>query len=121
MRAGLRKGGRKTVVATALAAALILQAAPGLGAEVAGLWRGEEGTLVRLCGEIVRPPRGGSELRLVEGFRRVSATRWDGGRIYDADDGATYTVELEMLDAANIKVRACWVVFCDTLFWRKVE
>jgi uncharacterized protein (DUF2147 family) len=128
MRAGFRADGRRAVAAAALAAGLLLQAAPSLGGEVAGLWRGEEGTLVRLlpcdgglCGEIVRPPSDGSELRLVEGFRRVSATRWDGGRVYDADDGATYTVELEMLDPANIRVRACWLVFCDTLLWRKVE
>lgn len=113
-----------------LATAALLGSSPSFGhvGDVSGLWRGDEGTLVRLrrcggglCGDIVRPPRDGSELQLVSGFRQVSATRWDGGRVYDAGDGATYNVELEVLDPTSIRVRACWVVFCDTLFWRKVD
>lgn len=120
----------RKLTAAWLAAALGFSAPSASAAigEVAGLWSGDEGALVRLrscgaalCGDIVRSPQDGSDLQLVAGFRRISATRWDGGRVYDAGDGATYTVDLEMLDAANLKVRACWLAFCDTLFWRKVE
>jgi len=100
----------------------------GYSGDVSGLWSGDSGTLVRLracglrlCGDVVRTPDDGSELQLVASFQRISPTRWNGGRVYDAGDGATYDVELEMLDAANIKVRACWLAFCDTLLWRRVE
>jgi uncharacterized protein (DUF2147 family) len=120
----------KTMAAAALVAAFCAPL-PSFGYgvdDVSGLWSGDEGTLIRLrpcggalCGDIVRPPQDGSELQLVAGFRRISANRWNGGRVYDAGDGATYDVELEMLDAANIKVRACWLAFCDTLLWRRVE
>lgn len=95
---------------------------------VAGLWRDAEDSATvnlvlcadGLCGDFVRQP-GGFDLEVVGGFRRASATRWEGGRIYNLNDGATYIVDVELLDPESLKVRACWLAFCETRPWRRLE
>ena len=74
-----------------------------------------------LCGDIVRQPHSGAEFQVVGGFSRVSRTHWTGGRIYNLNDGATYVVDVELLDAARLKVRACWLGFCERQLWRRVD
>jgi uncharacterized protein (DUF2147 family) len=72
-----------------------------------------------LCGHVVRQPSGGAELELVGGFKRLSDTRWTGGRIYNMSDGATYVVDLELIDPARLKVRGCWLGLCEVQLWRR--
>ena len=74
-----------------------------------------------LCGHVLKQPSSGAELTLVSGFSRLSDTRWTGGRIYNLNDGATYLVDLELLDGARMKVRGCWLGFCETQLWRRVR
>lgn len=74
-----------------------------------------------LCGQVVRQPRSGAKLQLVSSFSRLSDTRWTGGRVYNMNDGATYVVDLELLDPVRLKVRGCWLGFCEIQFWRKVR
>lgn len=116
----------------ALALALLLVAAGPADASaedlVAGLWRNaKDAATIELkpCADGLRgdfrrqPP--GYDLRMVEGFRRTAETRWEGGRFYDQNDGAVYVVELELLDRRTLKVRGCWLSFCDTGIWSRVE
>ena len=74
-----------------------------------------------LCGEVVRQPRTGGELELVGGFQRLSDTRWAGGRVYNLNDGATYVVDIELIDPARLRVRGCWLGLCEIQLWRRVR
>ena len=112
-----------------LAGALLLGASVDAAAEISGTWASEDAddaviALSKcpdgLCGEILRQPSSGADLTLVGNFSRVSPTQWEDGRIYNMNDGATYVVDIELLDQANLRVRACWLGFCELQRWRRV-
>lgn len=116
--------------AKALAGLLAVTASAGAAAEerIAGVWRNAKDAATvklsacsdRLCGDFTRQPPG-YDLRMVDGFRRTAETRWEGGRFKNLNDGAVYVVELELLDPRTMKVRGCWLSFCDTGIWSRVE
>jgi uncharacterized protein (DUF2147 family) len=98
--------------------------------EVAGMWSSADADdaviALRLCpeglcGQVMRQPSSGAELELVSNFSRLSDTRWTGGRVYNLNDGATYAVDIEVLDPARLKVRACWLGFCEIQLWRRLR
>ena len=112
-----------------LAGALVLGAAADVVAEISGTWVSEDADDAvialslctdGLCGEILRQPSSGAELTLLRNFSRISPTQWGDGRIYNMNDGATYVVDIELLDPANLRVRACWLGFCELQRWRRV-
>ena len=123
----LRRSGLASLM---LLAAMASPAAASPGADIlAGVWRDDEdAAAVRLepcpdgslCGEFIRQPPG-ADLEVVAGLRQRSATRWAGGRVYNLNDGATYLVEVEVLSPQSLQVRACWLSFCETRLWRRVE
>jgi uncharacterized protein (DUF2147 family) len=98
--------------------------------EIAGTWSSDDAdhaviALRRcpqgLCGDVLRQPDTGAKFEVIGSFQRVSDTHWTGGRIYNLNDGATYVVELRLLDAARLDARACWLGFCEKQLWRRVE
>jgi uncharacterized protein (DUF2147 family) len=59
-------------------------------------------------------------LQILGGFT-VSGTTWDGGTIYNAEDGKTYDARITMVDANTLKLRGCiFVPFCKNQIWRRV-
>ena len=44
-------------------------------------------------------------LPILWGFTKDSATEWEGGKIYKADDGDVYSAEMELLSQDKLKVR----------------
>lgn len=117
-----------------VAAALLLGVSGDAGArsvaEISGKWESADADDARialrtcpggLCGQVLRQPTSGAELALVGNFTQVSPTRWEDGRIYNRNDGATYVVDIELLDPANLRVRACWLGFCEVQRWRRVH
>ena len=119
-------------VGAALALALMVIGGSALARQrdVAGVWSSADADDAMitlrlcsegLCGEVVRQPRTGGELELVGGFRRLSDTHWTGGRVYNLNDGATYVVDLELLDPARLRVRGCWLGLCEVQLWRRVR
>jgi uncharacterized protein (DUF2147 family) len=65
-----------------------------------------------------RPLKG---LTMLEGFHG-SGSEWDGGSVYNPDDGGTYHGTLTMVDANRLKVRGCIVwPLCKSQIWKRVS
>jgi uncharacterized protein (DUF2147 family) len=65
-----------------------------------------------------RPLRG---LQILSGFS-VSGNGWSGGKIYNGDDGKTYSADVTPLGANQLKVRGCvFKPFCKTQTWNRVR
>ncbi len=121
---------RSACAAFALALALCSGSAAAGAGEITGVWSSADAddAVINLslcpeglCGQVMRQPHSGAELKLVGGFRRLSDTRWTGGRIHNLNDGATYAVDIELLDPAKLKVRGCWLGLCEVQLWRRVR
>ncbi len=119
-----------------------LWATPGLGSKVALEACGADGQA--LCGRIVwlweaedvegRPrtdvrnperKRRGVPLvgaQIVSGFQRGDDGVWRGGRLYNPDDGRSYTGTLRMLPTGVLQLEGCTLrVFCKTQVWRRLD
>jgi uncharacterized protein (DUF2147 family) len=60
-------------------------------------------------------------LQILSGFR-WSGGAWDGGRIYNAEDGRTYTAKITVTDPNTLKLRGCvFVPLCKTQTWTRVR
>lgn len=65
-----------------------------------------------------RPLRG---LLILEGFQ-PAADGWRGGRIYNAEDGKTYSGEIRLAGRDQLKLRGCvFKPFCRTQTWTRVR
>lgn len=143
--AGRRLGG------LCIGLSLALSVTEAAAADVGGVWEVEDGEAhVRiepcdagLCGEIVwlkepadaqgnprldsrnEDPRARGRpllgLQLLGNFKRGPGSRWEGGLIYNPEDGQTYRVDLEVADPNTLKVRGCLLVFCQEQLWRRVR
>jgi uncharacterized protein (DUF2147 family) len=59
-------------------------------------------------------------LTIAQGFTR-SAQGWDGGTIYNADDGGTYHATLTLVDGSTMRVKGCIVwPLCKSQTWQKL-
>jgi len=48
--------------------------------------------------------------------------KWDGGTIYNAEDGRTYKARITPVDADHLDLRGCvFVPFCKTQTWTRVR
>lgn len=131
------------------AAFLSLAAAPALAADVTGTWMTptDEGMVeikpcgTSVCGTLVssddikknpaltdsknsdaslrsRPLKG---LLMLSGFSG-SGGSWSGGKIYNPDDGKTYTATLTMKGDNTLEVRGCvFVPLCETQTWTRAK
>lgn len=60
-------------------------------------------------------------LQLLGGFR-LSEGIWDGGTIYNAEDGKTYQARITPVDANRLKLRGCiFVPLCKNQTWTRVR
>jgi uncharacterized protein (DUF2147 family) len=97
----------------------------------------------RLCGTIVAMPRpndaSGQPLRdvknpdaalrsrtilglpLITGFKPSGAGKWDGGKIYNPQDGKTYASKLELAANGSLKVSGCVLVICKAQTWTRAN
>lgn len=65
-----------------------------------------------------RPLRG---IAMLGGFTRGDG-EWDGGHVYNPDDGRTYSGKLTIVDADHLKVRGCvFFPLCKTQTWTRVR
>jgi uncharacterized protein (DUF2147 family) len=49
-------------------------------------------------------------------------TKWAGGKVYNPDDGGTYSGTIEMTTADSLKLKGCIVApFCKTQVWNRVR
>ena len=131
-----------------LAAAALAAASPAASDGVLGLWKTETRNGIveisrcgaSVCGRLVtsdglkadpnlkdvnnsnaalrgRPLKG---LLILSGFKPDGAT-WNGGKIYNADDGKTYSARLTP-NGNQLQVRGCiFVPLCKTQTWTRIR
>ncbi|MBB5710698.1 DUF2147 domain-containing protein [Sphingomonas xinjiangensis] len=60
-------------------------------------------------------------LQILSGFKQ-SGGAWTGGKIYNAEDGKTYTADVTPAGANALKLRGCvFKPFCKTQTWTRVR
>ncbi len=65
-----------------------------------------------------RPVKG---LPMLTGFIGGPA-RWTGGRVYNPEDGRTYSGSIELVSADRLKLRGCVIApLCKTQVWTRVK
>ena len=60
-------------------------------------------------------------LPLLRGFEADGPNRWDGGRIYNPEDGKTYKSSMKLDDDSHLKVEGCVLIFCKAQTWVRVN
>lgn len=64
-----------------------------------------------------RPLKG---LAMLQGFH-ANGSRWDGGSVYNPDDGGTYHGTISVIDTKTLKVRGCIVwPLCKSQIWKRI-
>lgn len=58
-------------------------------------------------------------LEMLAGFRPGAAGEWAGGRIYNPEDGSTYSATLTVRDTSTLDVRGCVLFICRSQIWRR--
>jgi uncharacterized protein (DUF2147 family) len=127
--------------------ALVLAAALAGQGDVAGLWKTPTKNGVveishcggSICGRLVtsdglkanpglkdarnrdsslrnRPLKG---LMMLSGFKG-GPRDWKGGKIYNPDDGGTYTSNVSLAAPDELKVQGCILVLCKTQLWKRL-
>lgn len=60
-------------------------------------------------------------VEIVSGLRQTSPGVWTGGRLYNPDDGRTYTGTVRLLDG-HLELRGCAIsVVCRNQTWRRPQ
>lgn len=139
------------MIRTALiaAAAIAALATPALAADVTGLWQtptnGGQVEIARcgnsLCGKLVssnhirenpalkdvknkdQAQRGRTlkNLQMLYDFTG-GPTKWTGGKVYNPDDGGTYSGTIELLSDNELKLKGCIVApLCKTQKWTRLK
>ncbi|MEW6389953.1 MAG: DUF2147 domain-containing protein [Pseudomonadota bacterium] len=137
---------RTTMIA---AAALGLLATPALAADVTGLWQtptnGGQVEIARcgnsLCGKLVssnhirenpalkdvKNKDESQRVRTLKGLQMLydftgGPTKWTSGKVYNPDDGGTYSGTIEMIGENQLKLKGCIVApFCKTQVWTRLR
>lgn len=137
---------RTTLIAAAALGAL---ASPAFAADVTGLWstptNGGQVEIARcgnsLCGKLVTSQHIKEEPGLKDIKNKDAAQRgrtlkglqmlydftggpakWTGGKVYNPDDGGTYSGSLEMLNDNQLKLKGCIIApLCKTQVWNRVR
>ena len=60
-------------------------------------------------------------LPLITGFKPAGAGKWDGGKIYNPEDGKTYNSKMEVTAAGTLKVSGCVLVICKAQTWTRAN
>jgi uncharacterized protein (DUF2147 family) len=137
---------RTTLIAVAALGAL---AGPAFAADVTGLWatptNGGQVEIARcgnsLCGKLVTSNQIKTNAALKDQKNKDAAQRdrtlkglqmlydftggpakWTGGKVYNPDDGGTYSGTIEMLSDTQLKLKGCIVApLCKTQVWNRVK
>jgi uncharacterized protein (DUF2147 family) len=60
-------------------------------------------------------------ITMLQGFTRGDGV-WDGGTVYNGEDGRIYKARITPVDAEHLKLRGCvFVPFCKTETWTRVH
>jgi len=137
---------RTTLIAVAALGAL---AGPAFAADVTGLWatptNGGQVEIARcgnsLCGKLVSSAHikadpalkdiknkdAAQRARTLKGLQMLydftgGPAKWNGGKVYNPDDGGTYSGTIEMLSDNQLKLKGCIMApLCKTQVWNRVR
>lgn len=137
---------RTTLIAVAALGAL---AGPAFAADVTGLWatptNGGQVEIARcgnsLCGKLVSSAHIKADpalkdiknkdavqrARTLKGLQMLydftgGPAKWNGGKVYNPDDGGTYSGTIEMLSDNQLKLKGCIMApLCKTQVWNRVR
>lgn len=59
-------------------------------------------------------------LQIIGGFEREAPGVWDGGEIYNPQDGNTYSANMEIQENGNLAVEGCVLFLCKEQVWEPV-
>jgi uncharacterized protein (DUF2147 family) len=132
-----------------LAAALTAVSGSAFAADISGLWQtptnGGQVEIARcgnsLCGKLVNSThikadpmvkdvknkdeaQRGRTLKNLQMLYDFSGgpTKWKGGKVYNPDDGGTYSGTIELISDNQLKLKGCIVApFCKTQVWNRVK
>ncbi|KQV58167.1 MULTISPECIES: DUF2147 domain-containing protein [unclassified Caulobacter] len=132
-----------------IAAAFAAVSGSAFAADVTGLWatptNGGQVEIARcgnsLCGKLVTSTRikedptvkdaknkdeaqRGRTLKNLQMLYDFSGgpTKWTGGKVYNPDDGGTYSGTIEQLSDNKLKLKGCIVApFCKTQVWNRIK
>ena len=62
-------------------------------------------------------------LLVLRDLRRTGENTWEGGKIYNPDDGGDYNAEMSIQDDSTLRIRAYLLLplFGKTLIWTRVR
>ena len=139
----MKQGKFKTLLGGLAAFGLIVSAEPSSGSP-AGLWQAKDGAKIRiapcgqnLCGVIAQIKTGGGSrdnnnsdptkrnralvgIQVLISMQPNGPSKWSG-RVYNDDDGRTYSGNLIELGPSKIKIEGCWLTICDGENLTRVE
>lgn len=58
---------------------------------------------------------------MIDGMAPDGPNSWNGGTIYNAEDGNTYASKMELTDPVTLKVSGCVLFFCKKQTWTRVN
>lgn len=137
----------RTILIAALAAGAL--ASPAFAADATGLWatpaNGGQVEIARcgnsLCGKLITSAHIKSDPtlkdiknkdaaqrnRTLKGLQMLydftgGPTKWTGGKVYNPEDGGTYSGTIEMVSDNQLKLKGCIVApLCKTQVWTRVR
>lgn len=56
----------------------------------------------------------------IRDFRRVSAGRWTGGKIYSPEEGKTYDSKMRISPDGTLKLDGCVLFICQAQTWTRI-
>ncbi len=147
--AGPDRGDHSVIRTTLLAAVMVAVAGAAAASPIAGVWRTASGDALieiydcgdKVCGRVKdsaklranpnlvddRNPnpalrgRSGKGLEMMQGFSG-GPTEWRGGRIYNPEDGRTYSGSLRLASPDLLKLAGCIVYpLCRTQTWTRAK
>ncbi|WP_373086431.1 DUF2147 domain-containing protein [Sneathiella sp.] len=60
-------------------------------------------------------------MELLTAFVPSGSNEWDGGKIYNPEDGKTYDASLSLEKPDQLNVKGCIAIFCKTKVWSKIQ
>jgi uncharacterized protein (DUF2147 family) len=132
--------------APAFAAVFALMASSALAADpVEGEWLTQAGTAKvrispcaakpdRICGLVTWMQTPSNDTRnpnaalrskpivgsaLIRDFKQAGPGRWNGGKIYNPEDGKTYDSKISLNANGTLKVEGCILMVCQAQTWRR--
>jgi uncharacterized protein (DUF2147 family) len=57
----------------------------------------------------------------VTGFRPAGANKWRGGKIYNPQNGKTYTAKMDLNPNGTLTVSGCVFIFCEGETWTRAK